>query len=243
MTTSSDQPLLCFAHRGASGHEPENTLRSFAKALELGAPWMEFDVRAVEHEAVVFHDRTLTRCAKRFGFIDRQSLQKVRSHDVGKGEKIPLFSEVLDLIQGKAKAQVELKGSGSAVAATRVLKKALADGWHINDFLVSSFDQDELSLFRRELPHIPRGLLVYGYPLHLADLIKLFEPISVHLHLDTVSSDRVASLQARGLNVFVYTVNETSDIETVRDMGIDGIFTNFPERVLGVLKKSPPPKP
>jgi glycerophosphoryl diester phosphodiesterase len=243
MATSSDQPLLCFAHRGASGHEPENTLRSFSKALELGAHWMEFDVRAVEHEAIVFHDRTLTRCAKRFGFIDRQSLQRVRSYDVGKGETIPLFSEVLDLIKGKARAQVELKGSGSAVAASRVLKKVLAEGWQASDFLVSSFDQDELSLFRRELPQIPRGLLVYGYPLHLAELIKVFEPISVHLHLDTVSSERVASLQACGLSVFVYTVNETSDIEMVRDMGIDGIFTNFPERVLGVLKKSPASEP
>jgi glycerophosphoryl diester phosphodiesterase len=204
---------------------------------------MEFDVRAVEHEAIVFHDRTLTRCAKRFGFIDRQSLQRVRSYDVGKGETIPLFSEVLDLIKGKARAQVELKGSGSAVAASRVLKKVLAEGWQASDFLVSSFDQDELSLFRRELPQIPRGLLVYGYPLHLAELIKVFEPISVHLHLDTVSSERVASLQACGLSVFVYTVNETSDIEMVRDMGIDGIFTNFPERVLGVLKKSPASEP
>lgn len=243
MSMSSDKPLLCFAHRGASGHEPENTLRSFSKALELGAPWIEFDVRAVENEAIVFHDRTLTRCAKRLGFIDRQSLATVRSYDVGKGERIPLFSEVLALLKGKAKAQVELKGYGSALVAARVIRDALAQGWQAGEFIVSAFDQNELSLFKREIPEIPIGLLVYGYPINVDEWIKTFEPISIHLHIDSVTPQRVAHAHARGLEVYVYTANESRDIETLQDMGIDGIFTNFPERVLGLTRKnSCPPK-
>ncbi len=237
MTISSAPPLVCFAHRGASGHEPENTLRSFSKALALGAPWIEFDVRAVEDEAIVFHDRTLTRCAKRFGFIDRQSLAAVRSYDVGKGERIPLLSEVLALIRGKAKAQVELKGFGSASAAARVIKEALVQGWQARDFLVSAFDQIELSIFKGEHPEIPIGLLVYGYPINLDEMIRTFEPISLHLHIDAVTTQRIADARAKGLAVYVYTANETHDIETLRDMGVDGLFTNFPDRVLGLTRK------
>lgn len=238
MSLSSNKPLLCFAHRGASGHEPENTLLSFSKALELGASWIEFDVRAVENEAIVFHDRTLTRCAKRFGFIDRQSLATVRSYDVGKRERIPLFSEVLALIKGKAKAQVELKGYGAASVAARVIREALAQGWQAEDFLVSAFDQSELSLFKRARPEIPIGLLIYGYPINVDEMIKTFEPISIHLHIDSVTTQRITDAHARGLDVYVYTANEMRDIETLRDMGVDGLFTNFPERVLGLTRKN-----
>jgi glycerophosphoryl diester phosphodiesterase len=240
MTTLSNPPLLCFAHRGASGHEPENTLRSFSKALELGAPWIEFDVRAVENEAVVFHDRTLTRCAKRFGFIDRQSLGKVRSYDVGKGERIPLFSEVLALMKGRAKAQVELKGKGSASVAVRVIREALTEGWQPDDFLVSAFDQIELIIFKKEVPEIPLGLLIYGHPINLKEMISTFEPISIHLHIDSVTCERVSDAHSQGLQVYVYTVNEISDIDAIRDMGADGVFTNFPERVIGLTRKESP---
>jgi glycerophosphoryl diester phosphodiesterase len=238
MSASSSNALLCFAHRGASGHEPENTLRSFSKAIDLGASWIEFDVRAVENEAIVFHDRTLTRCAKRFGFIDRQSLATVRSYDVGKGERIPLFSEVLALIKEKAKAQVELKGYGSGLVAAKVIRDALTQGWQANDFLVSAFDQSELSVFKRELPYIPLGLLVHGYPLNIEAMIQTFEPVSIHLHIDSVTPQRIADAHAGDLDVYVYTANEIHDIETLRDMGIDGLFTNYPERVLGLTRKN-----
>jgi glycerophosphoryl diester phosphodiesterase len=157
--------------------------------------------------------------------IDQQSLAKIRSYDVGKGERIPLLSEVLTLLVGKAKAQVELKGLGSASVAAREIRKALAEGW-----------RPELALFKNELPHVPRGLLVYGYPITLREMAKTFEPVSIHLHIDSVSRERIAEMQGLGFKVYVYTVNEPSDIETVRDMGADGVFSNYPERVLGLTK-------
>jgi glycerophosphoryl diester phosphodiesterase len=164
----------------------------------------------------------------------------VRSYDVGKGERIPLFSEVLALIKGKAKAQVELKGYGSALVAVRVIREALAQGWQRDEFLVSAFDQNELSVFKREIPEIPIGLLVYGYPINVDEWIKIFAPISIHLHIDSVTPQRIAHVHARGLDAYVYTANESHDIEILQDMGIDGIFTNFPERVLGLTRKNPP---
>ena len=95
MALSAPTHLICFAHRGASGYEPENTLKSFSKALELGAPWIEFDVRAVEDELVVFHDRTLPRLTGASGSVHKQSLAYLRTLKVKGTEQIPLLSEVL----------------------------------------------------------------------------------------------------------------------------------------------------
>jgi glycerophosphoryl diester phosphodiesterase len=226
--------MICLAHRGASGHEPENTMRSFAKALELGAEWLEFDVRAVEGTAIIFHDRDLMRCAKTFGLVSMQSLAKLRTYDVGKGERIPLLSEVLDLLKGRAKAQVELKGRNSAVVAVAEIERALNDGWKEQDLLVSSFDQVELKKFKELLPSIPIGLLIYGYPINLQEMIKTFNPLSLHIHLDSVTLERVRDARSLALKVFVYTVNEKSDIAAMRDLGVDGVFSNFPDRVFEV---------
>lgn len=234
MANISSNPLLCFAHRGASGHEPENTLRSFTKAIELGAPWIEFDVRVVEETAIVFHDRDLMRCAKKIGLVCMQSLAKLRSHDVGKGERIPLMSEALECMCGRAKAQVELKGRGSGLAAAKVIKEALNGSWKAEDFLVSSFDQSELKRFHERLPHIPLGLLLYGYPITLAEMVAVFKPKTLHLHIDSVTAERVHDAHTLGLQVLVYTVNEKSDITAMQEIGVDGVFSNFPDRVFEV---------
>jgi glycerophosphoryl diester phosphodiesterase len=227
----SYRKITCLAHRGASGYEPENTLRSLARALELGADWVEFDVRAVENEAVLFHDRTLLRCLGRAEVVAAQSLQTLRSYDLGKGERVPLLSEALHLLKGRAGAQVELKGGFIAsIAATRI-EEALSSGWGAEKILVSSFDYEELLEFKRLLPHVPRALLLYGYPWKIDALLAAVEPTTVHLHIDSVTPSRIAHAHNHGLQVFVYSVDDPNDIEYLRQLGVDGIFSNFPERV------------
>lgn len=225
-------PPICLAHRGASGYEPENTLRSFTKALELGAPWVEFDVRIVEGQAIVFHDRTLDRMAQCPGVVEKQTLATIRSLLLPKGEKIPLLTETLDLLRGRASAQIELKGPGSGSIVGDVLLQSLSDGWSRESILVSSFDQDELLAFKKKAPEIPLGLLTYGYPLNCIEIAKRLGAYSVHLHIDSVRSSRIQDLHGAGLKVFVYTVNDPADIRSLKGLGVDGIFSDFPDRVL-----------
>jgi len=225
-------PFTCIAHRGASGYEPENTLRSFSKALELGATWVECDLRVVDEELIVFHDRTLNRRAGVSGVVEKQSLKSLRSLDVGKGEKIPLLSEVLSIIKGQARIQLELKGRGTGERTAKYLNTLVSKGWSPNTFLVSSFDQEELSTFITNAPSIPRALLLYGYPINAIEQAKAIAAFSVHLHLETVTPKRVGALQDAGFKVFVYTVNEPSDIAAMRTIGVDGIFSDFPDRGL-----------
>jgi glycerophosphoryl diester phosphodiesterase len=220
------------AHRGASGHEPENTLLSFSRALELGASWVEFDVRVVEGEPIVFHDRSLQRMANVPGVVEKQTLKRIRSLKLAKDQSIPLLSEVLDLLRGKACAQIELKGVGSGVVTALALLKALQEGWDASRFLVSSFDHSELLAFRVTAPVFPIGLLTYGYPMACVENAQKIGAVSVHLHLDAVTEDRVKQIHAAGLKVFVYTVNDPADMRELATLGVDGIFTDFPERAV-----------
>jgi glycerophosphoryl diester phosphodiesterase len=223
---------IYIAHRGASGHEPENTLLSFSRALELGALWVEFDVRVVQGEPIVFHDRSLQRLAHTSGIIERQTLERIRSIRLAKDQGIPLLSEVLDLLRGRACAQVELKGAGSGVVTALALLKALQEGWDASQFLVSSFDHSELLAFRATAPIIPIGLLTYGYPMVCIENAQKIGAMSVHLHLDAVTEDRVKQIHAAGFKVFVYTVNDPEDMRELVALGVDGIFTDFPDRAV-----------
>jgi len=224
-------PFTCFAHRGASGYEPENTLLSFRRALELGATWLEFDVRIVEGEAVVFHDRTLARCTGDSGALEKRRLSFVRSLDAGKGERIPLLSEVLDLALGRAGLQIELKSRGAAPIVADQLARRISDGVPPESFLISSFDFEETAHFRHLMPQVPVALLLYGYPRNAVELARLISAVSVHLNLDAVTPARVAELHAASLKVFIYTVNDAADLQYVKSLGVDGVFSDFPDRV------------
>ena len=217
---------------GASGYEPENTLKSFSKALELGANWVEFDVRTVEDELIVFHDRTLTRLTGALGSVRRQTLASIRALKVKETEPIPLLSEVMALLKGRARAQLELKGEGTGERTARYLTTLISEGWAPDSFLVSSFDHEELAAFKRSCPNVAIGILLYGYPINTPEISRALGAYSVHLDIETVTPKRVSTLHEHGFKVFVYTANEPSDIAAMRAIGVDGVFSDFPDRVL-----------
>ncbi|MDP8287373.1 MAG: glycerophosphodiester phosphodiesterase family protein, partial [Candidatus Electryonea clarkiae] len=137
--------MICFAHRGACGYEPENTLRAFRKALDLGAKWIELDVYPIENELVIIHDLRLERTTNGSGFIWKHNLDYLRSLDAGKGEKIPLLSEVFDLMSPEIGINIELKWHGSAELVARFLQHHFSSNELKSErFLVSSFIHAEL---------------------------------------------------------------------------------------------------
>ena len=218
--------IKCFAHRGASGYETENTLPSFERAIVLGATWIECDARIVEDRAVIFHDRTLNRMANRPGVIAQQALSDLTSMELTRGGRIPLLSEVIRQLVGRASLQIELKGRNSGRIVAQEVGDALSHGWKPASFLVSSFDHHELHTFKKLQPQIPRGILTYGYPLNYLAIVKDLAPFSAHLDIDHVTQERVITLQNAGYEVYVYTVNEISDLEALVKFGIDGVFSD-----------------
>ena len=154
--------IIKVGHRGAMGYEPENTLRSFKKALELGVDMIEFDVYVCKSgELVVIHDDTLERTTNGKGLVIEKTLAELKELDAGKEEKIPTLEEIMDLADKKVKINIELKGDNTAKPVLNMIEKYVDEkGWKYDDFLVSSFNHGELKNFKELNPKIKTGILV-----------------------------------------------------------------------------------
>src|SRR5882724_4137122 len=223
--------FLCIGHRGAGGHEPENTLRSIRRALELGAHGIEIDVRLVHGELLVMHDGKLDRTTNGHGYLVRKSLAALRELDAGKGERIPTLREVFETVNRRAFINIELKARRTARSVCTLIQEFVQKhGWRYEDFLVSSFNRAELRAVHD--PKIPIGLLLTR-PTRLYGLsARRVRACAVHPAVRFVTARFVADAHRRGLRVFPYTANATTEIARLRKLGVDGVFTDYPERVV-----------
>ena len=224
--------MLCIGHRGARGYAPENTLKSMAVALDMGTPWVEIDVYYVDNHVVVIHDERLERTTNGNGYIKERSFQYLRTLDAGDGEKIPTLDEVLDLICGRAGINIELKDYDAVGPVLEIIQKRVNRNWEINKFLVSSFNHFTLAGINKLDRRILIGLLLDGIPENYPSITKDLNAYSVNQSIEFIYSDFVMEAHDLGLKVFVYTVNEPDDIKRMEDMGVDGVFTDYPDRVL-----------
>lgn len=225
--------MRAIAHRGASGHAPENTLLAIETALDMGAAWIEIDVhRSADGHLVVIHDDTVDRTTDGAGAVAAMSLDALRALDAGRGERIPTLDEVFARAAGRAGIHVELKGDGTPVPVADFLARRFADGWKTHQVTVSSFDHEKLRQLRRRLPAARLGALC-GAPLPPdAAFASLLAAASVHPPVAHLTPEFVDDAHARGLEVCVWTVNDPADVARMRAWGVDAVFTDYPERVL-----------
>lgn len=222
--------FLAIGHRGAAGHEPENTLRSIRKALELGAQAVEIDVYFIDGQLVVFHDATLERTTNGRGRLSRMSFAKLRLLDAGKGEQIPTLEEVIETIGRRAVLHIELKGKGTAGPVSKVIAQYRSRGWPHDAVLVSSFHHKELATLAGK--DIPLGILYNRTPRGFAAFAKKIGATSIHLRSAYATAGLLERAHAHDLKVFVFTVNDTAEIHRLKTLGVDGVFSDFPERVI-----------
>lgn len=229
--------FICFGHRGACGHEPENTLRSIRRALELGANGIEVDVHLADGHLMVIHDDTLNRTTNGTGSIAEKSFAYLRSLDAGKGERIPTLEEVFDTATRRAIINIELKGPGTAEPVVRLIERYVRDsGWHYEDFLVSSFDLVQIQTAKKLLPEVHIGALIEKVPQGLAAFAEELKAWSLHPGKRCVTSELVADAHQRGLTVFVFTINRPAEIAAMTALGVDGVFTDYPDRVAAFMR-------
>lgn len=231
----SADPFTVIGHRGARGHAPENTLLAIDTGIRLGAHMIEIDVQLHSGELLVIHDLRVDRTTNGHGRVDALSLDELRALDAGQGQRIPTLGEVLDLVEGRVPVNIELKtGAGTAEAvATQLLGRLAADATP-EQFLVSSFHLPELYEFRQLLPQVPIGVLLCGVPLDWAACAAELQAECVNLSDEFVDERLVADIKNQGRRVYVYTVNEPEDMLRLRAMGVDGVFTDFPDRALAL---------
>ena len=218
-------------HRGAKGHLAENTLESIKLALEIGVDAIELDVhRCQTGELVVIHDFTLDRTTNGEGEVAKHSLQDLKALMVEGKYKIPLLTEVLELIEGKCRINIELKGPNTADATCRIIKDHIAErNWTYEDFIVSSFQTHELEEVFRTDPEIPIGVLSKASMDEAIELGKRLKAKAIHPSLGIITRENVKIAHDSGFKVNVWTVNDPETIERMKEFGVDGIISDFPD--------------
>jgi glycerophosphoryl diester phosphodiesterase len=236
------------AHRGASREEPENTLRAFRRARELGADGVELDVRrCASGELVVFHDRELPRQGRRRRLpVAALPLAALRSVELGRGERIPTLEEALEELGTELLVNVELKvetlrATGIEAELARVVERMCSEGEQ-ERLLVSSFNPLALLRTRTFAPRLARALLVQRsavvprrspWWLRFASLL---EPSALHPERRLCSRESVLRWRRRGWAVNVWTVDHPDEWTRLVEWGVDGIITNDPAEALRRLK-------
>lgn len=224
--------MLTIAHRGASAHAPENTLAAFARAIELGAQWLELDIHACAGgELVVIHDATVDRTTDGTGRVAAMTLRELQALDAGGGERIPTLQEVCDLAMGRAGLCIEVKGDDLIAPLDAFVRKQVAAGWRYEDLVVFSFDHPQLHALSVRNPQVCTGATICGIPMDYTASAAYAGAWCVNVAVNYMNALLVADGHARGLQVFAYTANDPHDIRYARECGVDGIITDYPERV------------
>ena len=230
-TIEKSSNFLCIGHRGTKGLAPENTLLSVRKALELGVSCVEIDVYLVEGHLIVFHDDMLERTTDGKGNVMEQSFEGLRGLDAGEGQQIPTLEEIFGLVNKRVGINIELKGPATAQPVVDFIARYKKAGWTYDMLLVSSFNHRELKKVKALDPHLKLGFLISDIPADKALSFADMGAFSVHPSIKVVTADFVKDAHARGLRVYVFTVNGKRDIIKAVEMGVDGVFTDYPDRV------------
>ena len=220
--------LFRIGHRGAAGHTPENTLASLKKAISLGVDLVEFDVQQTQDGALVlFHDPTVERTTNGQGRVDSLSLRFLRTLNAGKGEKIPLLEEALGCLNGKAGAMIELKVPGIVAEVCAVVDKVNFHG----PVIYASFYHEELLQVRKLKSDALTLVLLEKSHSHPTSFALKAKATHAGLVSSLVTLPVVQAFQKKDITVFVFTVNDHAEINRMKQMGVDGIISDYPDRI------------
>ncbi|WP_238474527.1 glycerophosphodiester phosphodiesterase [Maribacter algarum] len=227
-----NKPLV-IGHRGAMGHETENTVASVQKALDMGVDMIEIDVFNVKSgETVVFHDETLDRLSNASGFIEDWTYFDLTAVILDGGHKIPMLQDILKTIDHKVRLNIELKGSNTTNRVNFITDYYVKEmGWKIDDFVISSFKWDELREMRRINPDIPIAILTEKDPADAIEIAKELNAEAINPNFRMLNAENNLKIKEAGFKIYTWTVNEPEDILAMKRLGVDGIITNYPERV------------
>ena len=237
--------MLAIAHRGASGHAPENTLAAFRKAVALGASFIETDLQlSRDARFVAIHDATVDRTTSGKGAVHSLTLSELRSLDAGSwfssefaGEHIPTLEEILDFAKKHDVVfYLELKPSGSW-GGEHALISSLRDSGEIPRTVVISFDAGILDALRKIEPTLMTGLLYDGQiekPVNRAIEIGARQ---VAVRQDLVTPTLLSEARKKDLQVVCWTVNHPAHMRLLIDAGVDGIMSDYPDVLVAALDK------
>ncbi|MGJ9458048.1 glycerophosphodiester phosphodiesterase [Oceanobacillus sp. CF4.6] len=245
-TIQQQQQMVNVAHRGASGHAPENTIVAFDKAVEMKADYIEIDVQMTQDgKLVAIHDTTVDRTTNGTGSVGDYTLDEIQQLDAGSwfgeefaGEQIPTFEEIIDRYQGKIGILIELKSPalypGIEEKVAEVLMQRNMHKPNNDKIIIQSFNHESVQRSKELLPNISHGVLagltwadVTDEQLaQFAAYADFFNP-----NMNIVTDELVDRVHTTGMMIYPYTVRAQEQADNLFQLGVDGIITDFPEYV------------
>ncbi len=237
--------MLILGHRGARGHAPENTMASFQAALDMGADGIELDVQMTKDgKVVVCHDHSLERTSNGSGWLVEHTREELRALDFGSwfspqfaGEKIPTLREVLQwAAPTRLIVNVEIKNGPVIYEGIEEKVSALIRECRMVDrVIVSSFYHPSLLKMKQLDPMIKTGLLYASRPVDPWLQLRVTDTDNLHPLWHYVDAAWASGTRPHGAKIFTWTINELRDWEHIKNMGVDGIMTDYPDRFVGKI--------
>lgn len=220
-------------HRGAKAYEPENTLRSVRRALEMGVDAVEIDVHlSADGVLTVIHDATVDRTTNGNGAVAKMTFTQLRELDAGQGERIPSLWEVVELIRGRARLFIEVKES----AAVGPLAEFMRQEELFDAAQVISFWHPAMQELRRREPRITTGVLLVGCPVDAPAVARAAGAQTLMLNFAYVTPELVQAAHAANLRVNVWNIDRVEELLPFLDMGVDGVGSNKPDILVDYLR-------
>ncbi|WP_139489635.1 glycerophosphodiester phosphodiesterase [Brevibacillus dissolubilis] len=237
---------LIYAHRGASGNYPENTMNAFRAAVEQGADGIEIDVQLTrDGEPVVIHDHNLDRTTTGKGSVQAHTLKEIRKLNAGRWfdpslrqVRVPHLVEVLSLIQTtRVKLIIELKNFVVAQPGLEEITVDLINHFKVRDLVtISSFNYNSLQQVKVLNPLQKTAMLYFGNLQTPWQVAKQYHADEIHAPHAQLTPALVEDCQKHATTIVAWTVNERADLERVIRMGVDGVITDFPHLAKKIVK-------
>jgi glycerophosphoryl diester phosphodiesterase len=228
--------FMIIGHRGAAGYEPENTLLSFRKAIDIGVDWIEFDLhRSADGHLVVIHDDTVDRTTGGQGKVSEMTLEELKKLDAGKGQRIPTFQEVIDLARGHVKMIPEIKQEGIELEVLDVIDRNDI----INQCLVSSFSTYSIRRCKEFRPTLQTAAIFSHLPIDFRAMSLDTMADALFLRKDIVSRALVEECHKNGFNVCIWNEDKPEEIRKYADMEPDFMSSNYPDRLKQLPQSAP----
>ncbi|MEM2939434.1 MAG: glycerophosphodiester phosphodiesterase family protein [Candidatus Bathyarchaeia archaeon] len=217
---------LRIGHRGAKAYEPENTIRSFRRALELGVNAVELDVRSTKDgELVVIHDAEVDRTTNGKGLVSDLTLNEIKELLTEKGEHIPTLDEALEFLDKKVvKILIELKETGTEEKVLDIIKKKGLE----DNVIIISFHEEALRRIRELNDKVETGLIYVKHkdPVRAALLLRAQYLLPLYKFAHSILISRA---HEKGLKVIVWTINTLEEALEYVKKGVDGIASDKPD--------------
>lgn len=237
-------PPLVIAHRGASAYEPENTLRAFDLAIRQGAQMIELDLHVTsDNQVVVIHDPTLNHTTNLKGRVDCLTLAEIRRADAGKGERIPTLEETLDLTLGQVRLYLEIKDPRAASPTLRMIRERRCQ----SQVMLASFDIELMRGLGEEVRDTELGLILGNATFNpMVRWREAFPWLALKrvnhqilcMQVELCYGYLAARTRANGKKLYVWTADKERQFARMASIGVDGIVTNTPDRLISYLSRN-----